>query len=70
MAPGEAAVGAPADDLYHRILLASRAREVEPETAAIVSAIALDAHRINEELGAAADLPTATLPSWRALFAP
>jgi uncharacterized membrane protein YgaE (UPF0421/DUF939 family) len=67
--PGVAA-GAPADDLYHQNLVASRAREVEPETAAIVTAIALDAHRISQELAAAPNLPAAALPSWRALFAP
>jgi uncharacterized membrane protein YgaE (UPF0421/DUF939 family) len=67
--PGVAA-GAPADDLYHQTLVASRAREVEPETAAIVTAIALDAHRISQELAAAPNLPAAALPSWRALFAP
>jgi hypothetical protein len=58
------------DDLYHRTLVASRAREVEPETAAIVTAIALDAHRISQELVAALDTSAATPPSWRALFAP
>jgi uncharacterized membrane protein YgaE (UPF0421/DUF939 family) len=67
--PGMAA-GAPVDDLYHQILVASRARDVEPETAAVVTAIALDAHRISQELVAAPSLPTAALPSWRALFAP
>jgi hypothetical protein len=64
------AAGAPVDDLYHQILVASRARDVEPETAAVVTAIALDAHRISQELVAAPSLPTAALPSWRALFAP
>jgi hypothetical protein len=67
--PGVAA-GASVDDLYHRTLVASRAREVEPETAAIVTAIALDAHRISQELVAALDTSAATPPSWRALFAP
>jgi uncharacterized membrane protein YgaE (UPF0421/DUF939 family) len=62
--------GASVDDLYHRALVASRAPDVEPETAAIVSAIALDAHRISQELAAALDTSAATLPSWRALFAP
>jgi uncharacterized membrane protein YgaE (UPF0421/DUF939 family) len=69
--PGlRAATGAAADDLYHRALVAARAREVEPETAAIVTAVALDAHRISRELAAALDPPAATLPSWRGLFAP
>jgi hypothetical protein len=58
------------DELYHDTLVAARAREVEPETAAIVSAIALDAHRISQELAAALDTSAAALPSWRALFAP
>ena len=63
------AAGPPVDELYHRILVAARAREVDPETGAIVSAIALDAHRINQELAAALDKPAAALPSWRTLFA-
>jgi uncharacterized membrane protein YgaE (UPF0421/DUF939 family) len=62
--------GAAADDLYHRILVAARAREVEPETAAIVTSIALDAHRISQELRGALKPPTAARPSWRGLFAP
>jgi uncharacterized membrane protein YgaE (UPF0421/DUF939 family) len=64
------AAGALMDELYHDTLVAARAREVEPETAAIVSAIALDAHRISQELAAALDTSAAALPSWRALFAP
>jgi hypothetical protein len=64
------AAAASVDDLYHQTLVASHAREVEPETAAIVTAIALDAHRISQELAAVPNLPAAALPSWRALFAP
>ncbi len=63
--------GGPAvEELYQQVLVATRARDVEPETAAIVSAIALDAHRISQELRGALEPPAATLPSWRALFAP
>ncbi len=65
-APGGPAV----EELYHQVLVATRARDVEPETAAIVTAIALDAHRISQELRGALEPPAATLPSWRALFAP
>ncbi len=64
------AAGAAADDLYHHILVAARAREVEPETAAIVTSIALDAHRISQELRGGFEPPAAARPSWRALFAP
>jgi hypothetical protein len=63
--------GGPAvEELYQQVLVATRARDVEPETAAIVAAIALDAHRISQELRGALEAPAATLPSWRALFAP
>jgi uncharacterized membrane protein YgaE (UPF0421/DUF939 family) len=64
------AAGAAADDLYHHILVAARAREVEPETAAIVTSIALDAHRISQELRGGPEPPAAARRSWRALFAP
>jgi hypothetical protein len=64
--PGGLAV----EELYHQVLVATRARDVEPETAAIVAAIALDAHRISQELRGALEPPPATLASWRALFAP
>ena len=68
--PGPAvAAGAAADDLYNHTLVAARAREMEPETAAVVASIALDAHRISEELRGELEPPPATIPSWRALFA-
>ena len=49
------AAAAAVDELYHRTLVDARAPGVEPETATIVSAIALDAHRISQELAAALD---------------
>jgi uncharacterized membrane protein YgaE (UPF0421/DUF939 family) len=64
------ATGATADDVYHRILVAARAPQVEPETAAIVTSIALDAHRISQELRGALEPARTARPSWRALFAP
>jgi len=64
--PGGRAV----EELYQQVLVATRAPYVEPETAAIVAAIALDAHRISQELRGALEAPAASLPSWRALFAP
>jgi len=66
----DAPSGPAVEELYHHVLVATRARDVETETAAIVSAIALDAHRIGQELRGALEPPAATLPSWRALFAP
>jgi hypothetical protein len=62
--------GPAVEELYQQVLVATRARDVEPETAAIVAAIALDAHRISQELRGALKPSTATLPNWRALFAP
>jgi uncharacterized membrane protein YgaE (UPF0421/DUF939 family) len=67
---GAAGSDSSADDVYHRILVAARAQAVEPETAAIVTSIALDAHRISQELGGAPDPPTDDGPNWRALFTP
>ena len=56
-------------ELYHRALLAARAPEVKPETAAIASAIALDAQRISGELRGDADAPPPAPFNWRSLFA-
>lgn len=65
-ATGTTGVGA----LYRGVLVATRGAEVAPETAAIVSAIALDARRIREELrGEPEVLPVARF-SWQTLFAP
>lgn len=62
----ETGVGA----LYHGVLVATRAAEIGPETAAIASAIALDARRIREELrGEPEVLPVARF-SWQTLFGP
>jgi uncharacterized membrane protein YgaE (UPF0421/DUF939 family) len=57
---------------YHAVLAAARARGVSAEGAAIVSSIALDAHRISEELQERPEevpLTTRRL-SWRAIFGP
>ncbi len=56
-------------ELYHRALLAARAPEVQPETAAIASAIALDAQRISGELRGDIDAPPPAPFNWRSLFA-
>ncbi len=56
-------------ELYHRALLAARAPEVQPETAAIASAIALDAQRISGELRGDIDAPPPAAFDWRSLFA-
>ena len=66
--PADAATGPAVDKLYHEVLVAARAPEVKPETAAVLDAIALDAHRISQELrGEPGPLPTAR-QSWRGLF--
>ncbi len=56
-------------ELYHRALLAARAPEVQAETAAIASAIALDAQRISGELRGDPDVPPPGPFDWRSLFA-
>lgn len=56
-------------ELYHRALLAARSPEVQPETAAIASAIALDAQRISGELRGDPDVPPPGPFDWRSLFA-
>ena len=56
-------------ELYHRALLAARAGEVQPETAAIASAVALDAQRISGELRGDPDVPPPGPFDWRSLFA-
>jgi uncharacterized membrane protein YccC len=56
-------------ELYHRALLAARAPEVQPETTAIGSAIALDAQRISGELRGDIDAPPPAPFDWRSLFA-
>jgi hypothetical protein len=61
--------GAGTAELYHRALLAARAPEVPPETAAIASAIALDAQRISGELRGDPDVPPPGPFEWRSLFA-
>ena len=66
---GPDAPGSGTAELYHRALLAARAPEVQPETAAIVSAIALDAQRISGELRGDIDAPPPAPFNWRSLFA-
>jgi uncharacterized membrane protein YccC len=66
---GPDAPGSGTAELYHRALLAARAPEVQPETAAIVSAIALDAQRISGELRGDPDVPPPAPFHWRSLFA-
>jgi hypothetical protein len=56
-------------ELYHQALLAARDADVDTETAAIASAIALDAQRISAELRAGPDVPPAGPFDWRSLFA-
>jgi uncharacterized membrane protein YgaE (UPF0421/DUF939 family) len=56
-------------ELYHRALVATRASQVEPETAAIASAIALDAQRISDELREGPDMAPAGPFDWRSLLA-
>jgi uncharacterized membrane protein YccC len=55
-------------ELYHQALLAARAPDVQPETAAIASAIALDAQRISGELRGGPDVPPAGPFDWRSLL--
>jgi uncharacterized membrane protein YgaE (UPF0421/DUF939 family) len=63
-------VGLSVAALYRAVLVAARAPEISPETAAIVSAIALDARRIDDELqGEPEALPPPPL-SWHSLFGP
>ena len=57
------------DELYHQALLAARAPEVQPETAAIASAIAIDAQRISGELRGDPDVPPTGPFDWRSLLA-
>jgi hypothetical protein len=61
--------GSATAELYHQTLVAARAPEVQPETAAIASAIALDAQRISGELRGDPDAPPPDPLPWRSLFA-
>jgi hypothetical protein len=58
------------DSLFHAALVATRATEVPPEAAAVASAIALDAHRISQELHVGHELPPPAKFSWQSLFGP
>jgi hypothetical protein len=55
-------------DLYRSALVASRSADISPETTAVVCAIAVDAHRISEELqNSPGALPTPPF-RWQSLF--
>jgi hypothetical protein len=56
--------------LYNTVLVAARAREVDHETAAIASAIALDANRISDQLKTEPEPPAPARFGWRSLFGP
>ena len=55
--------------LYHRAVVATRAPQVQPETAAIAAAIALDAQRISSDMRGDPDVPPAGPFDWRSLLA-
>ena len=57
--------------LFHDVLLSARSTGINPETAAIVDAIAIFANRISDELSAQPEpAPTKDRLSWRSLFNP
>jgi uncharacterized membrane protein YgaE (UPF0421/DUF939 family) len=60
--------GRTTDDLYHRAIIAARRADVVPETAAVASAVALDAQRISSELRESTAEPAAGRFDWRSLL--